>query len=157
MDRRTLHFWNAGHQYRRFVPTLDQRHLSLKSAPRSQPDWEGTLLDPDLLQSRLLHRGVVLTDLPIGRQSAKIPTNQIRRLSVEPIPRRAEISRRCRLADRSLRPRLTSQLDVASDCLLLDGLVVKIIGTFKEVRNTDDEVGRGDLLIDLLSPKQELL
>src|SRR5262245_32221486 len=101
MDRRPVHSGDARHQYRRFVPTLDQRYLSLKSAPRSQPDWEGTLLDPDVLQSRLLHRGVVLTDLPIGRESAKIPTHQIRRLSVEPIPRRAEISRCCRIADRS--------------------------------------------------------
>ena len=86
-------------KYRRFVSTLDKRHLSLKSAPRSQPDWEGTLLDPDVLQSRLLHPSVVPTDLPIARQSAEVSTDQIRRLLVEPLPRRAEIPRCRRLAD----------------------------------------------------------
>src|SRR5262245_14396902 len=168
MDRRPVHSGDARHQYRRFVPTLDQRHLSLKSAPRGQPDWEGTLLDPNVLQSRLLHPSVVPTDLPIGRQSAEVPTDQIRRLFVEPIPGRAEISRRRRLAQSRgwdaprlcfllLSFRLVSHLDVASDRLLLNGLVVKIVGTFKEIRNSDDEIGGGHLLVDLFGPKQELL
>jgi hypothetical protein len=52
---------------------------------------------------------------------------------------------------------LASHLDVASARLLLNGLVVKIIGTFKEIRDSDDEVGRGDLLIDLFGTKQEVL
>ena len=72
VDRRAVHSRHAGRQLGRSVPALDQRHLPLEPAPRGQPQRQGALLDPDLLQPGLQRRGILPADLPVGRQPGEI-------------------------------------------------------------------------------------